>query len=337
MANAWRDSARKLLPLTLSVLLLFAVTSTSAARSSMHASPPDTGATCGVATRLALARADSAVSPHRVEQILFSWDDLTEEHIIAGNLGTIDGPRDDAVTQSIVEIFMNAGYNVMVIQSKHSVQGDPASAQVEVRHSGDRLKFTVYYKKGRFCVKNLGNGSVAPPPPPARCVALSPASRPVTPSPAARRDVPSHPARRVASSPRCPKRPLARRACRRAYSLGPAAGPLVPPPRLPVPPAAAPARYSRRGHSLTAARALPYSRRACPYRPPPRLLVRHASGPPLQQPWALPYSRRASSLSPLRARSLDPSFAPLRLLVQSAAGPPLAPLRPRFAPVTDLP
>ncbi|CAI7879746.1 unnamed protein product [Closterium sp. NIES-53] len=158
MANAWRHSARKLLPLTLSVLLLFAVTSASAARSSLHASPSDTGATRGVATRRALARADSAVSPHRVERKLFSWDDLTEEQIIAGNLGMIDGPRDDAVTQSIVELFLNAGYNVMVIQSKHSVQGDPASAQVEVRHSGDISKFTVYYKKGRFCVKNLGNG-----------------------------------------------------------------------------------------------------------------------------------------------------------------------------------
>ncbi|CAI5486108.1 unnamed protein product [Closterium sp. Naga37s-1] len=138
MANAWLQSARKLAPLTLSLLLLLAVTSASAARSSLRASPSTTGATRSFANRRALARADSA--------------------IIAGSLGTIDGPNDDEVTQKIVDIFMNAGYNVMVIKSDHSLQGDPASAQVEVWHFFDNSEFTVYYKQGAFSVENLGNG-----------------------------------------------------------------------------------------------------------------------------------------------------------------------------------
>ncbi|CAI5494310.1 unnamed protein product [Closterium sp. Naga37s-1] len=145
MANSWIHSARKLFPLTLSVLLLFAVTSASAARPNLHASPSDTSA-------------DSAVSPHRVERKLFSWDGVTVDQIIAGSLGTIDGPEDDEVTTKIVEIFMNAGYNVMVIQSDHSVQGDPASAQVEVWHFWDNSEFKVFYKQGPFSVENLGNG-----------------------------------------------------------------------------------------------------------------------------------------------------------------------------------
>ncbi|CAI5473964.1 unnamed protein product [Closterium sp. Yama58-4] len=145
MANVWLHSARKLLPLTLSVLLLLAVTNVSAARPILHPSPSDTSA-------------DSAVSPHRVERKLFSWDGVTVDQIIAGSLGTIDGPEDDEVTTKIVEIFMNAGYNVMVIQSDHSVQGDPASAAVEVWHFWDNSEFTVYYKQGPFSVENLGNG-----------------------------------------------------------------------------------------------------------------------------------------------------------------------------------
>ncbi|CAI5473968.1 unnamed protein product [Closterium sp. Yama58-4] len=102
--------------------------------------------------------ADSAVSPHRVERKLFSWDGVTVDQIIAGSLGTIDGPEDDEVTTKIVDLFMNAGYNVMVIQSDHSVQGDPASAAVEVWHFWDNSEFTVYYKQGPFSVENLGNG-----------------------------------------------------------------------------------------------------------------------------------------------------------------------------------
>ncbi|CAI5486111.1 unnamed protein product [Closterium sp. Naga37s-1] len=119
MANSWLHSARKLLPLTLSVLLLFAVTNASAARPILHASPSDTSA-------------DSAVSPHRVERKLFSWDGVTVDQIIAGSLGTIDGPEDD--------------------------EGDPASAQVEVWHFWDNSEFKVFYKQGPFSVENLGNG-----------------------------------------------------------------------------------------------------------------------------------------------------------------------------------
>ncbi|CAI7903518.1 unnamed protein product [Closterium sp. NIES-54] len=87
-----------------------------------------------------------------------NWDGVTVDQIIAGSLGTIDGPEDDEVTTKIVEIFMNAGYNVMVIQSDHSVQGDPASAQVEVWHFWDNSEFKVFYKMGPFSVENLGNG-----------------------------------------------------------------------------------------------------------------------------------------------------------------------------------
>ncbi|CAI7838036.1 unnamed protein product [Closterium sp. NIES-53] len=148
-------AARALFPLPLAFLLLLVTTSASAARPVLHASA---SATRGVARR-SLAHADSAVSPHRVERRqLFSWDGVTVDQIIAGSLGTIDGPEDDEVTTKIVEIFMNAGYNVMVIQSDHSVQGDPASAQVEVWHFWDNSEFKVFYKKGPFSVENLGNG-----------------------------------------------------------------------------------------------------------------------------------------------------------------------------------
>ncbi|CAI5951279.1 unnamed protein product [Closterium sp. NIES-64] len=154
-SNAWLRAGRTLLPLPLAFLLLLAATSASAARPVLHPSP---SATRGVARR-ALAHADSAVSLHRVERRkLFSWDGVTVDQIIAGSLGTIDGPEDDEVTTKIVEIFMNAGYNVMVIQSDHSVQGDPASAQVEVWHFWDNSEFKVYYQKGPFAVENLGNG-----------------------------------------------------------------------------------------------------------------------------------------------------------------------------------
>ncbi|CAI6004288.1 unnamed protein product [Closterium sp. NIES-64] len=95
---------------------------------------------------------------HMMKRKLFIWDGVTVDQIIAGSLGTIDGPEDDEVTTKIVEIFMNAGYNVMVIQSDHSVQGDPASAQVEVWHFWDNSEFKVYYKQGPFSVENLGNG-----------------------------------------------------------------------------------------------------------------------------------------------------------------------------------
>ncbi|CAI7886943.1 unnamed protein product [Closterium sp. NIES-53] len=154
-SNTRLRAARTLLPLHLALLLLLAVNSANAARPVLHPSP---SATRGVARR-ALAHADSAVSPHRVERRkLFSWDGVTVDQIIAGSLGTIDGPEDDEVTTKIVEIFMNAGYNVMVIQSDHSVQGDPASAQVEVWHFWDNSEFKVYYKMGPFSVENLGNG-----------------------------------------------------------------------------------------------------------------------------------------------------------------------------------
>ncbi|CAI5995712.1 unnamed protein product [Closterium sp. NIES-65] len=127
--NAQLHAARRLLPLPLAFLLLLAATSASAARPVLHASP---SATRGVARR-ALARTDSAVSPHRVERRkLFSWDGVTVDQIIAGSLGTIDGPEDD--------------------------EGDPASAQVEVWHFWDNSEFTVYYKQGPFSVENLGNG-----------------------------------------------------------------------------------------------------------------------------------------------------------------------------------
>ncbi|CAI5997620.1 unnamed protein product [Closterium sp. NIES-64] len=154
--NAGLRGARNLLLLPLAFLLLLAVTSASAAQPVLH--PPSTTGSPRNIARRALARADSAVSPHRVERKLFSWDGVTVDQIIAGSLGTIDGPEDDEVTTKIVDLFMNAGYNVMVIQSAHSVQGDPASAQVEVWHFWDNSEFTVYYKKGPFSVENLGNG-----------------------------------------------------------------------------------------------------------------------------------------------------------------------------------
>ncbi|CAI5486084.1 unnamed protein product [Closterium sp. Naga37s-1] len=116
-------SGRNLLPLPLAFLLLLAVTSASAARPVLHASP---SATRGVARR-ALAHADSAVSPQRVERRkLFSWDGVTVDQIKAGSLGTIDG--------------------------------DPESVQVEVWHFWDNSEFTVYFKQGAFSVENLGNG-----------------------------------------------------------------------------------------------------------------------------------------------------------------------------------
>ncbi|CAI5523876.1 unnamed protein product [Closterium sp. Naga37s-1] len=156
ITTAGLRGARNLLLLPLAFLLLLAVTSASAAQPVLHP-PSATGSPRNIARR-ALARADSAVSPHRVERKLFSWDGVTVDQIIAGSLGTIDGPDDDEVTTKIVDLFMNAGYNVMVIQSAHSVQGDPASAQVEVWHFWDNSEFTVYYKKGPFSVENLGNG-----------------------------------------------------------------------------------------------------------------------------------------------------------------------------------
>ncbi|CAI5473962.1 unnamed protein product [Closterium sp. Yama58-4] len=153
--NAGLRGTRNLLLLPLAFLLLLAA---SAAQPVLHASPSATGSPRNIARR-ALAGAHSAVSPHRQERRkLFSWDGVTVDQIIAGSLGTIDGPEDDEVTTKIVEIFMNAGYNVMVIQSDHSVQGDPASAAVEVWHFWDNSEFTVYYKQGPFSVENLGNG-----------------------------------------------------------------------------------------------------------------------------------------------------------------------------------
>ncbi|CAI5980504.1 unnamed protein product [Closterium sp. NIES-64] len=119
MANSWIHSTRKLFPLTLSVLLLFDVTNANAARPILHPSPSDT-------------IADSAVSPHRVERKLFSWDGVTVDQIIVGSLGMIGGPEDD--------------------------EGDPASAQVEVWHFWDNSEFKVYYKQGPFSMENLGNG-----------------------------------------------------------------------------------------------------------------------------------------------------------------------------------
>ncbi|CAI5486077.1 unnamed protein product [Closterium sp. Naga37s-1] len=154
-SNVRLHASRKLLLLPLAFILLLAVTSASAARPVLHASP---SATRGVARR-ALAHADSAVSPHRVERRkLFSWDGVTVDQIKAGSLGTIDGPNDEEVTTKIVDLFMNAGYNVMVIQSDHSVQGDPESVQVEVWHFWDNSEFTVYFKQGAFSAENLGNG-----------------------------------------------------------------------------------------------------------------------------------------------------------------------------------
>ncbi|CAI5523881.1 unnamed protein product [Closterium sp. Naga37s-1] len=156
--SARLHAERNLLPLPLALLLLLAATSTSATRPALHGSPSATGASRSFARR-ALAHADSVVSPHSVERRkLFSWDGVTVDQIIAGSLGTIDGPEDDEVTTKIVKIFMNAGYNVMVIQSAHSVQGDPASAQVEVWHFWDNSEFKVFYKQGPFSVENLGNG-----------------------------------------------------------------------------------------------------------------------------------------------------------------------------------
>ncbi|CAI5948040.1 unnamed protein product [Closterium sp. NIES-64] len=126
--NARLRAPRELLVLPLAFLLLLAATSASAARPVLHASP-----SANSVARRALARADSAVSPHRVERRkLFSWDGVTVDQIIAGSLGTIDGPEDD--------------------------EGDPASAAVEVWHFWDNSEFTVYYKQGPFSVENLGNG-----------------------------------------------------------------------------------------------------------------------------------------------------------------------------------
>ncbi|CAI5486095.1 unnamed protein product [Closterium sp. Naga37s-1] len=128
-SNARLHASRKLLPLPLAFLLLLAVTSASAARPVLHASP---SATRGVARR-ALAHANSAMSPQRVERRkLFSWDGVTVDQIKAGSLGTIDGPNDD--------------------------EGDPESVQVEVWHFWDNSEFTVYFKQGAFSVENLGNG-----------------------------------------------------------------------------------------------------------------------------------------------------------------------------------
>ncbi|GJP34295.1 hypothetical protein CLOM_g18741 [Closterium sp. NIES-68] len=67
-----------------------------------------------------------------VERKLFSWDEVTADQVISGSLGTIDGPEDGEVTQKLVEIFMGAGYNVMVIKSDHRMEGGPDSAKVEV-------------------------------------------------------------------------------------------------------------------------------------------------------------------------------------------------------------
>ncbi|CAI7755223.1 unnamed protein product [Closterium sp. NIES-53] len=156
--SARLHAEHNLLPLPLALLLLLAATNASATQPALHGSPSATGASRSFARR-ALARADSVVSPHSVKRRkLFSWDGVTVDQIIAGSLGTIDGPADDEVTTKIVEIFMNAGYNVMVIQNDHSVQGDPASAQVEVWHFWDNSEFKVYYKKGPLIVENLGNG-----------------------------------------------------------------------------------------------------------------------------------------------------------------------------------
>ncbi|CAI5475897.1 unnamed protein product [Closterium sp. Yama58-4] len=157
-SNARLHAGRKLLALPLAFLLLLAATSASAAQPVLHPSTSATGSPRSISRR-ALARADAAVYPQRVERRkLFSWDGVTVDQIIAGSLGTIDGPEDDEVTTKIVDLFMNAGYNVMVIQSAHSVQGDPASAAVEVWHFWDNSEFTVYYKQGPFSVENLGNG-----------------------------------------------------------------------------------------------------------------------------------------------------------------------------------
>ncbi|CAI5494317.1 unnamed protein product [Closterium sp. Naga37s-1] len=83
--NAGLRGARNLLLLPLAFLLLLAA---SAAQPVLHASPSATGSPRSVARR-ALARADSAVSPHRVERRkLFSWDGVTVDQIIAGSLGT---------------------------------------------------------------------------------------------------------------------------------------------------------------------------------------------------------------------------------------------------------
>ncbi|CAI5473976.1 unnamed protein product [Closterium sp. Yama58-4] len=153
--SAWLRAARNLLPFPLAFLQLLAATGASAVQPILNEFP---SATRGVAHR-ALAHADSAVSPHRVERRkLFSSDGVIVDQIIADSLGTIDGPEDDEVTTKIVELFMNAGYNVMVIQSEHSVQGDPTSAAVEVWHFWDNSEFTVYYKQGPFSVENRGNG-----------------------------------------------------------------------------------------------------------------------------------------------------------------------------------
>ncbi|CAI5486098.1 unnamed protein product [Closterium sp. Naga37s-1] len=126
--NAGLRGARNLLLLPLAFLLLLAA---SAAQSVLHASPSATGSPRNIPRR-ALAGMDSAISPHRVERKLFSWDGVTVDQIIAGSLGTIDGPEDD--------------------------EGDPASAQVEVWHFWDNSEFKVFYKQGPFSVENLGNG-----------------------------------------------------------------------------------------------------------------------------------------------------------------------------------
>ncbi|CAI7736995.1 unnamed protein product [Closterium sp. NIES-54] len=138
--NSWLPVARKLLPLSLLVLL--AVTNANAARP---------GNTFGSSSALG--------SPHRVERKLFSWDGVTVDQIIAGSLGTIDGVDDDGeVTTKVVDIFMNAGYNVMVIKSTRVVEGDPSYAEVRVAHFWGDSVFAVYYKQGAFNVVNTGDG-----------------------------------------------------------------------------------------------------------------------------------------------------------------------------------
>ncbi|GJP34292.1 hypothetical protein CLOM_g18738 [Closterium sp. NIES-68] len=148
-ANSSLRAARQLLPLSLLVLL--AVTSASAARPAAASVTADTlGSAAGTGT---------LESPHRVERKLFSWDGVTADQIISGSLGIIGGIEDDGeVTTKVVEIFMNAGYNVMVIKSSHTVAGEPFYTTVEVEHFWSNSHFTVYFKQGPFEVANTGDG-----------------------------------------------------------------------------------------------------------------------------------------------------------------------------------
>ncbi|CAI5476913.1 unnamed protein product [Closterium sp. Yama58-4] len=155
--NSWLPAARKLLSLALLVLL--AVTSANAARPMLQAS--STTAAAAVTGARTFSSTSALGSPHRVERKLFSWDGVTADQIMAGSLGTIEGVYDDGeVTVKVVEIFMNAGYNVMVIKKTnlHLVNGDPSSAEVKVAHFFYDPVFVVYYKQGPFSVENMDDG-----------------------------------------------------------------------------------------------------------------------------------------------------------------------------------